>query len=165
MGFEQVQYDDNIVVSRESGEGFRGRAGNRFCALECLGGGLDLRQEPVEGQFGEADDLRALVDGLPGGRKAPLEVVGGVVAGVLLDEGDDECYDRVIYAIGGTTPSAFLTSSGIAIEDGKPVHDENYETNIKELYVAGDITQESGGSIALGLNHGFAIANHILKKG
>jgi len=83
---------------------------------------------------------------------------------VLLDEGDDECYDRVIYAIGGTTPSAFLTSSGIAIEDGKPVHDENYETNIKELYVAGDITQETGGSIALGLNHGFAIANHILKE-
>jgi thioredoxin reductase (NADPH) len=92
-----------------------------------------------------------------------LEAENGQVK-VLLDEGDDECYDRVIYAIGGTTPSAFLTSSGIDIEDGKPVHDDNYETNIKELYVAGDITQESGGSIALGLNHGFAIANHILKE-
>jgi thioredoxin reductase (NADPH) len=83
---------------------------------------------------------------------------------VLLSEGENESYDRVVYAIGGTTPSAFLTSSGIGIEDGKPVHDDNYETNIKDLYVAGDITQESGGSIALGLNHGFAIANHILKK-
>ncbi len=83
---------------------------------------------------------------------------------VLLSEGENESYDRVVYAIGGTTPSAFLTGSGIGIEDGKPVHDENYETNIKELYVAGDITQESGGSIALGLNHGFAIANHILKE-
>ncbi len=92
-----------------------------------------------------------------------LEAENGKVK-VLLDEGNDECYDRVIYAIGGTTPSAFLTSSGIGIEDGKPVHDENYETNIKELYVAGDITQETGGSIALGLNHGFAIANHILEK-
>lgn len=83
---------------------------------------------------------------------------------VLLSKGENESYDRVVYAIGGTTPSAFLNGSGIGIEDGKPVHDDNYETNIKDLYVAGDITQESGGSIALGLNHGFAIANHILKK-
>jgi len=83
---------------------------------------------------------------------------------VLLSEGENESYDRVVYAIGGTTPSAFLTGSGIWIEDGKPVHDDNYETNIKDLYVAGDITQESGGSIALGLNHGFAIANHILRR-
>ncbi len=83
---------------------------------------------------------------------------------VVLDEGETESYDRVIYAIGGTTPSAFLTSSGIGIEDGKPVHDDNYMSNVEGLYVAGDITQESGGSIALGLNHGYAIANHILKE-
>lgn len=83
---------------------------------------------------------------------------------VILDDGEAETYDRVIYAIGGTTPSAFLTASGIEIEDGKPVHDENYMSNVDGLYVAGDITQESGGSIALGLNHGYAIANHILKS-
>ncbi|MEE8589565.1 MAG: NAD(P)-binding domain-containing protein [Sulfurimonadaceae bacterium] len=83
---------------------------------------------------------------------------------VVLDEGEAESYDRVIYAIGGTTPSTFLTSSGIGIEDGKPVHDDNYMSNVEGLYVAGDITQESGGSIALGLNHGYAIANHILKE-
>jgi len=80
---------------------------------------------------------------------------------VLFSSGESVTYDRVIYAIGGTTPSAFLASSGIAEEDGKPVHDENYETNIKGLFVAGDITQESGGSIALGLNHGYAIARYI----
>jgi len=80
---------------------------------------------------------------------------------VLFSEVDAVTYDRVIYAIGGTTPSAFLSSSGINEEDGKPVHDSNYETNIKGLFVAGDITQESGGSIALGLNHGYAIACYI----
>lgn len=80
---------------------------------------------------------------------------------VLFDEIEDEVYDRVIYAIGGTTPSAFLASSGIEEKDGKPVHDENYETAVKGLFVAGDITQESGGSIALGLNHGYKIACHI----
>ncbi len=80
---------------------------------------------------------------------------------VVFNEIEPESFDRVIYAIGGTTPSSFLASSGIKEEDGKPVHDENYETNIKGLFVAGDITQESGGSIALGLNHGYAIACHI----
>ncbi len=83
---------------------------------------------------------------------------------VLFNEIEPEVYDRVIYAIGGTTPSAFLASSGIKEEDGKPVHDENYETNVKGLFVAGDITQESGGSIALGLNHGYAIANYLNSK-
>lgn len=83
---------------------------------------------------------------------------------VNFDTIEPQIYDRVIYAIGGTTPSAFLASSGINEEDGKPVHDDNYETNIKGLFVAGDITQESGGSIALGLNHGYAIACHIQEK-
>jgi len=80
---------------------------------------------------------------------------------VLFSEVEAVTYDRVIYAIGGTTPSAFLSSSGIEEADGKPVHNDNYETNIKGLFVAGDITQESGGSIALGLNHGYAIACYI----
>jgi thioredoxin reductase (NADPH) len=81
---------------------------------------------------------------------------------VIFRNREAESYDRVIYAIGGTTPSSFLAGSGIDEKDGKPVHDENYMTGVPGLYVAGDITQESGGSIALGLNHGYAIAHHIL---
>jgi len=80
---------------------------------------------------------------------------------VIFHGAKDESFDRVIYAIGGTTPSAFLSSSGIKEVDGKPVFDANYETNVKGLFVAGDITQKSGGSIALGLNHGYAIACYI----
>lgn len=83
---------------------------------------------------------------------------------VIFNDIEPRTFDRVIYAIGGTTPSAFLANSGISEEDGKPVHDDNYETNIKGLFVAGDITQESGGSIALGLNHGYAIACFIQKN-
>ncbi len=83
---------------------------------------------------------------------------------VIFAEREPETFDRVIYAIGGTTPSAFLQSSGIKMVEGKPVHDKNYMTNIPGLYVAGDITQESGGSIALGLNQGYAIAKHIIEK-
>ena len=84
---------------------------------------------------------------------------------VIFEQQEPEVFDRVIYAIGGTTPSAFLASSGIAEEDGKPVHDAHYQTNISGLYVAGDITQESGGSIALGLNQGYYIAKHIVSQG
>ena len=64
---------------------------------------------------------------------------------VLFSDGSFELFDRLVYAIGGTTPSGFLQSSGIREEDGKPVHDENYQTNVAGLFVAGDITQESGG--------------------
>ncbi len=48
--------------------------------------------------------------------------------------------------------------------NGRPYYDDNYMTNIEGVYVAGDITQESGGSIALGLNHGYHIAKDILSK-
>ena len=89
-----------------------------------------------------------------------LESESGKVK-VIFSDGTSELFDRLVYAIGGTTPSGFLQSSGIREEDGKPVHDENYQTNVEGLFVAGDITQESGGSIALGLNHGFAIAHYI----
>jgi thioredoxin reductase (NADPH) len=81
---------------------------------------------------------------------------------VCFADGDTKLFDRVVYAIGGTTPSAFLQSSGIREADGKPVHDDSYMTDVRGLFVAGDITQESGGSIALGLNHGYAIAHCIM---
>jgi thioredoxin reductase (NADPH) len=81
---------------------------------------------------------------------------------VYFQDGSIEYFDRIVYAIGGTTPSGFLQSAGIREEDGKPVHDDDYMTNIPGIFVAGDITQESGGSIALGLNHGYAIAQCIL---
>ncbi len=89
-----------------------------------------------------------------------LEDIDGKI-NVIFDEIDSQIFDRVIYAIGGTTPSSFLASSGIKEKDKVPVHDENYQTNIKGLFVAGDITQESGGSIALGLNQGYKIACYI----
>lgn len=86
----------------------------------------------------------------------------GEKVNVIFSNGNVELFDRLVYAIGGTTPSGFLQSSGIKEAGGIPVHDANYQTNIPGLFVAGDITQESGGSIALGLNHGHAIATYIM---
>jgi thioredoxin reductase (NADPH) len=103
------------------------------------------------------------VRGLLNAEITGLESENGLVK-VLFSDDSSETFDRLIYAIGGTTPSGFLQTSGIREAEGKPVYDAHYETNIKGLFVAGDITQESGGSIALGLNHGYAIANYIIKN-
>ena len=76
-----------------------------------------------------------------------------------------ECFDRIIYAIGGTTPSDFLKSCLVTLDDaGEPIFDDNYETDTKGMYVAGDIVFNSGGSIAIALNHGHRIVTHILNK-
>jgi len=75
-----------------------------------------------------------------------------------------EIYDRVVYAIGGTTPQDFLKACQIPLDGkGEPIFDENYESKTKGLYIAGDIAFASGGSIAIALNHGYKIVNHILQ--
>ena len=76
-----------------------------------------------------------------------------------------ELYDRAVFAIGGTTPKDFLKACGVTLnKKGEAIFDENYETQTKGLYIAGDIAFASGGSIAIALNHGYRIVNHILGK-
>ncbi len=83
---------------------------------------------------------------------------------VIYDNDTSEIYDRVIYAIGGTTPVDFLKKCGIKIDEkNNPVFDENFQTDIKGQFVAGDIAATKGGSIALALNHSYKIINHIRK--
>ena len=84
---------------------------------------------------------------------------------VTFTDGFDVYYDRIIYAIGGTTPVDFLKNCGIEVdEELKPIFDEHQETTAKNVYVAGDIAFASGGSIAIALNHGYHIVNNILRK-
>ncbi len=76
-----------------------------------------------------------------------------------------EFFDRIIYAIGGTTPSDFLKCCIVSLDDaGEPIFDDNYETETPGMYLAGDIVFNSGGSIAIALNHGYRIVTHILSK-
>lgn len=84
---------------------------------------------------------------------------------VNFTDGNSEVFDRVIYAIGGIAPIDFLKKCGLALdEDGVPLTDENHQTSIKGIYVAGDILYKNGGSIAAALNHGFHIVQEIHKK-
>jgi len=84
---------------------------------------------------------------------------------VNYNDGFSVLYDRVIYAIGGTTPVDFLKSCGVNVdENNQPIFNEHQETSAKCVYVAGDIAFKSGGSIAIALNHGYHIVNNILRK-
>jgi thioredoxin reductase (NADPH) len=74
-------------------------------------------------------------------------------------------YDRVIYALGGTTPIDFFRKSDMEVDEHDlPVMSESYETSVKGLYVAGDIVYKSGGSIAKAVNHAYHILKDITGK-
>ena len=80
-------------------------------------------------------------------------------------DGSSEVYDRVIYAIGGTTPVDFLKSANLELDSkGEPIIKDNLESSVDGIYIAGDIAFKSGGSIAIALNHGYKIVNDILEK-
>ncbi|BAF70840.1 NAD(P)-binding domain-containing protein [Nitratiruptor sp. SB155-2] len=83
---------------------------------------------------------------------------------VNFTDGSSEVYDRIIYAIGGTTPTEFLKKCGIEVVDNRVEVNENYETKTPGLFAAGDIVTPTGGSIAIALNHGYRIAKHIKER-
>ncbi len=84
---------------------------------------------------------------------------------VNFTDGTSEVYDRVVYALGGTSPKDFLVNS--KIETGKwdePLMDEKtMETNIPGLYTIGDVVTDQG-SIALAFNHASFVMNDIVAK-
>jgi len=93
-----------------------------------------------------------------------LENSDGLVK-VNFNDGSSEVYDRVIYAIGGTTPVDFLKSANLELDSkGEPIIKDNLETSVDGIYIAGDIAFKSGGSIAIALNHGYKIVKDILSK-
>ncbi len=93
-----------------------------------------------------------------------LEEENGLVK-VNFKDGTSEVYDRVLYAIGGTTPVDFLKSANLDLDaKGEPIIKDNLESSVDGIYIAGDIAFKSGGSIAIALNHGYKIVKDILSK-
>jgi len=93
-----------------------------------------------------------------------LESEHGLVK-VNFKDGTSEVYDRVIYAIGGTTPIDFLKSANLELDSkGEPIIKDNLESSVDGIYIAGDIAFKSGGSIAIALNHGYRIVKDIISK-
>lgn len=92
-----------------------------------------------------------------------LENDGGKV-GVSFTDGSKEVFDRLIYAIGGSTPIDFLQKCSINLNDETPVLDEHLQTSVKGLFVGGDIASKKGGSIVVALNNAHTIVDYIIKN-
>lgn len=92
-----------------------------------------------------------------------LENDGGKV-GVNFTDGSKEVFDRLIYAIGGSTPIDFLQKCSINLNDEAPVLDEHLQTSVKGLFVGGDIASKKGGSIVVALNNAHTIVDYIIKN-
>ena len=61
--------------------------------------------------------------------------------------------DRIIFALGGTTPTNFLHTLGIAFNTDGPVFDDAGATNVEGLYLIGDlVVGKKGGSIITAFN-------------
>ena len=70
--------------------------------------------------------------------------------------------DRVVYALGGTTPENFLKSVGIEFEGGSPRLTKSFGTSVPGLYLVGDLTAgKRGGSIILAFNTAAAAMRRI----
>src|SRR4029450_9390837 len=70
-------------------------------------------------------------------------------------------FERVIFALGGTTPTNFLRTLGIAFNDEGPLFDEAGATNVPGLYLIGDlVVRKKGGSIITAFNS----AVHAMKR-
>lgn len=70
--------------------------------------------------------------------------------------------DRVIYALGGTTPENFLRSIGIDFDGPQPRLTETFATSVPGLFLAGDLTAgKTGGSIIFAFNTAAAAMRQI----
>ncbi|QCI28530.1 NAD(P)-binding domain-containing protein [Caminibacter pacificus] len=94
-----------------------------------------------------------------------VEVDGDYKVKVNYKDGTSEIFDRVVYALGGTSPVDFLKNCGINLNEwGEPEYnEETMETNVEGLYTIGDVVT-SQGSIALAFNHAYRAINDIAKK-
>ena len=75
-----------------------------------------------------------------------------------------EKYDYVVYAIGGTTPDAFLQKTGVEIVEGTPTLSDSFETSLPGLYLTGDLVYRGKGNVTKGFNASKRIIDHLVGK-
>ncbi len=83
-------------------------------------------------------------------------------AKVSFNDGTSGLYDRIIYAIGGSTPLDFLQKCGVNVDEkGVALIDANNQSSVKGIFLAGDIATKNGASIVTGLNDAVKIIKAI----
>ena len=91
---------------------------------------------------------------LRGSNIKEVEVDAGRPRPIFMEEQyQPRTFDRVVYALGGTTPTNFLRMLGIKFDDDGPVFHESGETNVPGLFLIGDlVVGKTGGSIITAFN-------------
>ncbi|MEX1243202.1 MAG: NAD(P)-binding domain-containing protein [Thermoanaerobaculia bacterium] len=94
---------------------------------------------------------------------AALEATGRKVRALFSRPPEtSEDVDRVVYALGGTTPENFLKSVGIEFEGSSPRLTKSFGTSVPGLFLIGDLTaSKKGGSIILAFNTAAAAMRRI----
>lgn len=83
---------------------------------------------------------------------------------VFYKDGSGDTYDFIYYCLGGSTPKGFLKYIGVEFDlEDRPKVDENFETNLPKLFLAGDIAVPKG-SIQLAFNTAHIILKAIKEK-
>ena len=84
---------------------------------------------------------------------ARIEDDGGRPRVIYKEDRPPQVFDRIVYALGGTTPLNFLRTLGIAFNEHGAIFDSSGETNIPGLFVLGDlVVGMKGGSIMTAFN-------------
>jgi len=91
-----------------------------------------------------------------------IEPEGGQVK-VNFKDGRRMSFDTIYYCLGGSTPQAFLRSAGIESKGKRASVSEDGETNIKGLFVVGDLAAEKG-TIMRAFNSASLTVKGILQK-
>lgn len=99
-------------------------------------------------------EQRGEVEVLRGSNITELKAIGGRPHAVFKEEQyAARTFDRIVYALGGTTPTNFLRMLGISFTDEGAVFDESGETNVSGLFLIGDlVVGKTGGSIITAFN-------------
>jgi len=73
--------------------------------------------------------------------------------------------DRIVYALGGTTPMNFLSLTGVNVVDGEAQVDQWAETNVEGLYLLGDLAaRKKAGAIVAAFNTSNRIVGRMAEK-
>lgn len=83
---------------------------------------------------------------------------------VMFEEIEAENFDRVIFAIGGSTPIDFLKKCGVELKEGEPILSNEFETETKGMFISGDIAFKNGGSIIVALDMSYKIVKKIKEQ-
>lgn len=99
---------------------------------------------------------------MPSNIKEIKDANGKIEVIFVEDKYNNQYFDYIVYALGGTTPKGFLDKIGIHCGNGQPCLQDNFETNLSGLFITGDLgAGPKGGSIIRAFNISKKVADEI----